>query len=157
MKMYRIYQIKPGDTLEGILNRYNTTEEVLKKINGIDGPIAIVPGSYIIVPVRPNNLFSFYEVQKGDTLYGIARKFSTTARDLALLNGIDENDYLYPKQELVVPNEDVSFYMTKEGDSLLSAAEVLNTNPASLILQNETIYLLPEQLLIYKKGASIEK
>lgn len=155
--MYRIYQIKPGDTLEGILNRYNTTEEVLKKINGIDGPIAIVPGSYIIVPVRPNNLFSFYEAQKGDTLYGIARKFSTTARDLALLNGIDENDYLYPKQELVVPNEDVSFYMTKEGDSLLSASEVLNTNPASLILQNETIYLLPEQLLIYKKGASIEK
>lgn len=155
--MYRIYQIKQGDTLESILNRYNTTEEVLKKINGINGTIDIIPGNYIIVPVRPNNLFSFYEVQKEDTLYGIAKKFSTTATDLALLNGIDENDYLYPKQELVVPNEDVSFYMTKEGDSILSASEALNTNPASLILQNETIYLLPEQLLIYKKGSSIEK
>lgn len=149
--MYRIYQIKPEDTLESILNQFKTTEAALKKINGISGNLQIIPGNYIIVPMRDADLFSIYRIQRGDTLYAIANKYHTTVRDLSLLNGIDANDYIYPGQELIVPNEGVRYYMTNEGDSLLSVSEKLKTNPGALILQNETIYLLPEQLLVYQE------
>lgn len=154
--MYRIYQIKQGDTLQSILDKFKTTEAALKKINGLTGNIEVIPGNYIIVPVRPDDLFDIYRIQRGDTLYALANKYNTTVRDLSLLNGIDSDDYIYPGQELIVPNNGVHFYMTNEGDSLLSASEKLGTNPGAVVLQNETIYLLPEQLLVYQERSSTE-
>ena len=73
-----------------------------------------------------------------------------------MLNGINSTDYIYPGQELAVPMENVRYYFTREGDTLRSVAEAMNTKPVELVLQNETIYLLPDQMLIYKKGGSFD-
>ena len=154
--MYRIYQIKNGDTLETIANKYGTTVDALKAINGLPERYVAKPNGYIIVPVRPKDLFAIYVVQKGDTLYDIARKHDTTVDNLARLNGLNSGDYIYPDQEIAVPLENVHYYFTKEEDTLGSAAEGLNTSVGELTLQNDTIYLLPDQLLIHKVGGSIE-
>jgi len=44
-----------------------------------------------------------YTVQKGDTLYGLARRYGTTAQTLANLNGISLNSILRIGQKLKVP------------------------------------------------------
>ena len=47
--------------------------------------------------------------------------------------------------------EAVPIYITKEGDTLSSVTKSLNANLEAIINQNRRIYLLPEQLIVYKK------
>ena len=44
-----IYIVKPGDTLSGIAEKYNTTYQHLAKINNIENPNLIYPGQKIII------------------------------------------------------------------------------------------------------------
>lgn len=44
---YRIYVVKPGDTLSGIASRYHTTVAALARINRISDPNLIYPGQII--------------------------------------------------------------------------------------------------------------
>ncbi len=108
-------------------------------------------GEQLVVPTDSQQLFDTYIVIQGDTLYDIASKYNVTVDNLALLNGLDKQDYIYPGQEILVPKSDVKFYITNPGDTLVSAADILETNVEELIAQNKIIYLLPEQLLTYKK------
>ncbi|NLP45615.1 MAG: DUF3794 domain-containing protein [Epulopiscium sp.] len=43
-----------------------------------------------------------YVVQKGDTLWKIAKKYNTTVDELALLNDIEDVDVIYPGQKLLI-------------------------------------------------------
>lgn len=43
-----------------------------------------------------------YVVQKGDTLYSIARKYNVTVEDLAACNNIKNPDLIHPGQKLIV-------------------------------------------------------
>lgn len=74
-----------------------------------------------------------------------------TVAQLAMLNGLDDDDYLYVDQVLVVPKENTEFYITEDNDTLTKVASYFQTTPKVLVEQNKTIYLMPEQLIIYKK------
>ncbi len=67
------------------------------------------------------------------------------------LNGLDKDDYIYPGQEILIPNENVRIYITEEGSTLRDAASKLGDDVNSILMQNDTIYLQPDQLIIYKK------
>jgi len=43
-----------------------------------------------------------HEVKPGETLYGIAKKYNTTARDLLRLNNLGGNATIHPGQKLIV-------------------------------------------------------
>ena len=88
---------------------------------------------------------------QGDTLYDIARRYNVSVDNLALLNGLDKQDFIYPGQEILVPKKDVKFYITKAGDTIVSVADYFETTIENLLEQNSVIYLLPEQLLTYKR------
>ena len=45
-----LYQVKPGDTLIGIANRYNVEWKVLQRINGISSPRSLQIGAEIRIP-----------------------------------------------------------------------------------------------------------
>lgn len=97
-----------------------------------------------------NAYFDTYTIQKGDTLYEIARKFNTDYNLLALLNGLNITDYIYPNTTLLVPKRDVKYYLTKNNDTLSSVNKLLNANISNLLRQNQNIYLREGQLIIYK-------
>lgn len=142
--IYRIYTVGINDTIETLANQLGLTEEELRKINGFIDSYQIREGEQIILPTENTN-FKTYTIQKGDNLYEIAKKYNITVKQLKLLNGLDD-DYIYPGETLIVPN--TKFYITEEGDSINKVYELFEIeNP----LENQTIYLLPNQLIVYKK------
>lgn len=144
--MYDVYQIEVGDTIESIANRYGTTSEVLRRMNPSSG---FGVGSTIIVP-RINEYFEMYNIVKGDSLYEIARKYNTDYNLLAMLNGLNVADYIYPNTTILVPKRDVKYYITKENDTINSVTSRLNADTSKLLGENKNIYLKEEQLIVYK-------
>ena len=147
--MYKIYKVSIGDTLESIAKKFNTTVLDLQNINGKD---FITMGELIIVPNNKNSeWFDKYIVENGDSLYSIYNKYNISLSDLLDINGLDKDNYIYPGQEILVPKSNVNIIITKNNETLRSASDRLGLNDSELLVQNENIYLLPEQLLVYRK------
>ena len=90
-------------------------------------------------------------LKEKQTFKQIAKNNNVDYKLLAALNGLNVNDYIYPNQTIMIPKKEVSLYITKEGDTLSSVTKSLNANLEAIINQNRRIYLLPEQLIVYKK------
>jgi LysM repeat protein len=146
--MYKIYVINEGDTLESIANKFSTSIDVLERINDIKD---IIPGEEIIVPNNKEIPFLIYKVNKGDTLFDIARRNNVNYRDLVLINGIKDGEYIYPNQEILIPKPDVGVYTVEDPETLAQVANKTGTTMQNIIDQNASIYLLPNQLILYKK------
>lgn len=151
--MYRIYQIIDEKNLEEVARKFNTDVNKLKKINGIDDSYIVMRGNYIIVPIEDNNNANFitYIVKPGDNMYAIAEKYNVNYRDLLELNGLSKDQYIYPEQQILVPREGVLFRVTSDGDTIISVADDLGVSVMDLINQNKSIYLIPDQVVVYKK------
>ena len=94
--------------------------------------------------------FDIYTISKGDTLYKIAKEYGVNPMLLASLNGLGESDYIYPNQELLVPKNNYIYYITLDGDTTSIVADKFKIDNNKLLEEN-TIYLLPGQLLVHKK------
>ena len=69
-----------------------------------------------------------HEVDDGDTLYGIARRYDLSVETLTTVNGIDSPELLLPGTLLVIPNR----YTVEKGDTLFSLARRFDTTVAAL-------------------------
>jgi len=148
--VYDIYTIQTGDTIESIANKYNVTPYILYQLNGFNYDYTLEPGSNIIVPKISSVYFDYYTIKKGDSLYKIASKYDIDYNILALINGLDLDDYIYPNQVIAVPKNGVKYYVVGESDTLIDVSNNLNTNVEGILNQNKELYLLPGQLIIYK-------
>ena len=150
--MYNIYIVSAGDTIESIAQKYNTTPQELYELNNILKPNEpLTVGLRLIVPTPIVQTFEYYTVQKGDTLYKIGQRYNINSQNLAEINGLEMNEFLYPGQVLLVPSPGVKVDITKSGDTIASISRRLGTGLEQLILQNPNIYLLPGQLIVYKR------
>lgn len=145
--MYETYTVKPGDTLYGISNQFGVSVTELAELNEISGSNLPV-GTVLKIPsksgVNPNNMF-MYTVQKGDSLYSIARKYNTTVQDIINLNYLKSNNlsigqviripetYFKP-DEMTMPN--YISYTVKPGDSLYSIARANGVSVDTIINDN---------------------
>ncbi len=148
--MYDKYLIKQGDTLNTIAKKFNTKESVILELNNIPFSDMLRVGKEIIVPVNKEKYFEYYTIEKGDTLYGIAKEYNINPDLLAILNGLNSEDYIYPNQEILIPKSNYSYYVTKEGDTIDIVRSKFNVSHKEFFDNNETIYLLPGQLLVKK-------
>ena len=153
-----IYIVKKGDSLYSIANKYNTTVDELKRINNLTSNILSI-GQVLKLPSdkannveREENTIS-YTVQKGDSLYSIARKYDTTIDRIKDLNNLTTN-LLSIGQVLLIPTDTnlETTYTVKKGDSLYSIAKKYNTTVDRLKqLNNLTSNLLSiGQILIVR-------
>ena len=150
--MYNIYVVSAGDTIGSIAQKYNTTPQELYELNTVLKPNEpLTVGLRLIVPTPIVQTFKYYTIQKGDSLYKIGQQYNINSQILAEINGLEINEYLYPGQVLLVPSEGVKVDITKSGDTIASISRRLGTGLEQLILQNPNIYLLPGQLIIYKR------
>lgn len=86
---------------------------------------------YKNIPYGESSVSQEYTVQRGDTLWSIAKKFNTNVDELKRLNNL-KNNVLYVGQRLKVPEyykaEDTNIsYIVKKGDSLWSIANEYGT------------------------------
>lgn len=91
---------------------------------------------YKNIPYGESPVSTTYTVQRGDTLWNIAKKFNTSVNDLKKLNNLTSN-ILYVGQSLKVPEyykaEDTNIsYVVKKGDSLWSIANQNGTTVSEL-------------------------
>ncbi len=90
-----------------------------------------------------------YEIERGDTLYNIAKSYNVSVDDIAKLNNIDSNETLVVGQAIVIP-QDYIRYSVARGDSLYRIArrygvtidDILAVNPditGTIIYPNQII------------------
>lgn len=94
------YTVIAGDSLYRIAQRFGTTVEILQQANKLQSTSLNV-GQVLYIPPVPGRVFQ-YTVQPGDSLYTLARLFSTTIPALAELNGI-QNNIIYAGQRILIP------------------------------------------------------
>lgn len=146
--MYKIYQVQSGESLESIAAKVKTTVEELKKLNGIMNDIMLMPGTFLIVPMIDGR-FQNYVVEQGDTIYSISKRYGVDPNMVLKLNGLKENDFIYPNQEIIIPSSNYNFYITNEGDTIASVLEKTNITIEDLLNNNSNILLEEDQMIIY--------
>lgn len=120
-------------------------------------------------PAEPNHHTEdrviYYTVKSGDTLSGIAKRYNTTYRYLAELNGISNPNLIYPGQVLTISGscpsntkvETATTYTVKSGDCLSSIGTRLGVSWIDIANRNGihspyTIY--PGQVLTIASGST---
>ena len=103
------YIIRKGDTLSQIALRYGTTVQNIVNWNNIQSPNLIYPGERIILYGTYNssnsnidNNYFYYRVKRGDTLWGISRKYGTSVSRIIMLNEIKNPNRIYVGQLLKI-------------------------------------------------------
>ena len=97
------YTVQPGDTLWLISQRYGTTVEALKRLNGLTGDMLYI-GQILKIPVTETGGYREYTVQAGDSLWLLARRFQTTVEAIMKLNGLT-SDLIDVGQVVRIPYE----------------------------------------------------
>lgn len=92
-----------------------------------------------------------YTVQRGDTLWSIAKRYGTTVATLAQINHLDNPDLIFVGQVLLVPQTQ-RVYVVQNGDTLWSIAKRLGTTVDALVERNgieNPNLIFPGQRLFY--------
>ncbi len=158
----RYYRVKRGDNLTTIAKKYDVAVDDLKKWNNINGnrvaygknlkingtevdqkTITIAKANPIKDTISASTA-SYYEVQKGDNLTAIAKKFNITVADIQEWNKLDNANVaigvslqvvknLINKDEVIeaVERKDIA-YSVQKGDNLGSIAKKFGTTVADL-------------------------
>lgn len=107
------YRVQRGDTLSGIADRFRVSLRELMALNNLNGRHWIRAGQVLRLPLqegsRQQTVMTLtangeYQVQRGDTLSGIAKQFKLNEQLLAAVNGLDNKHLLHPGQRLRISN-----------------------------------------------------
>ncbi|MGD9825607.1 LysM peptidoglycan-binding domain-containing protein [Desulfobacter sp.] len=139
---YTYYRVRKGDTLSSIATKLKTSVDTIIRCNKISKKSRILTGNVLKIPgsnyqassstAKTNRKKSdsdygtkiTYKVHSGDTLWMIAKKFSTTAKQIKSLNKLSGTKLIVGQGLTIIPGDKgstnskkVSKYKVKSGDS----------------------------------------
>lgn len=140
-----VYRVRGGDTLSGIAGRYGTTVAALMELNDLRSAHRIRQGQTLRVPDRgPSGGVTVaaggeisYTVRSGDSLWSLARRYSTTVDRIKQDNGL-RSETLQPGQTLTLRGGSASgaVYVVRRGDTLGRIAQRRGVSLGTLLAVN---------------------
>ena len=163
-----VYTVQRGDTLSKIARNFNTTVEEIVALNNIQNPNLIYVGQKIIIntiTMNNTNLMGkkiVYRIQRGDTLYKIARRYGTTVNNIVRLNNIQNPNLIFAGTTIIVNVENSInnlnnykvniIYRVRWGDNLYRIARRYGTTVNNLVrlnnIQNPNLIYVGQRILI---------
>jgi membrane-bound lytic murein transglycosylase D len=151
------YQVKEGDSLWGIAQRFDLDLQELQQLNGLATNV-IRPGDRLLVASpQPAAAEFYYQVRTGDSLWTIAQKYKVSAAEIKSWNTLP-NDLIHPGNRLLLKVADAggpmveTFYQVRSGDSLWAIARRHNISAEEIKrwnnMKDNTIY--PGSRLVLK-------
>jgi LysM repeat protein len=101
-----IHVVQPGEHLTGIANLYGTTPEAIASANNLVNMNLLYVGQRLTIPVTGSTALqsnTYYVVDPGDTLSGIAASYGTSTQALVEANGLASANLIYVGQRLLIP------------------------------------------------------
>lgn len=95
------YTVRSGDTLWLLAQRYGTTVDAIKSLNGLTSNMLNI-GQVLKIPASAGGSYFEYAVRPGDTLWLLSRRYGTTVDAIKNLNGLT-GDRLDVGQILRIP------------------------------------------------------
>ena len=95
------YTVRSGDTLWLLANRYGTTVDAIRRMNGLTSDNLSV-GQVLRIPSGQSAQHIEYTVRPGDTLWLLANRYGTTVDAIRRLNALS-SDALQVGQKLRIP------------------------------------------------------
>ncbi len=158
--MYVYHRVRRGDTLSGIARKYKTSVKAITRCNNISKSHRIIAGKVLKIPSRnypgtsysaasvsktviPPGKSATYRVRRGDNLWLIAKKFSTTTKQIMAQNKLSSTTLhigqaltISSGSELAAPGKNASTYKVKSGDSPFLIAKKHNMSLNRLLALN---------------------
>ncbi len=164
-----VYIVQPGDSLTRIAARYGLSVSQLAAANGLGTNAWLYSGQRLNIPTAvplssapassgsPLPSGSTHVVERGDTLLSVAARYGVSVSQLATLNGLHWNSWVYVGQQLAIPGGQVpsttpnppatgeQVYVVRAGDTLFGIARAHGTTVSALSAANglttHTIYV----------------
>ena len=136
-----IYIVKAGDTLYSIAQTYGMSVDELKTLNNLSSNVLSI-GQELIVGRDgiEENEYIVYQIEPGDTLYSIARRYNTKVDAIKAYNNLT-SDTLTIGSVIQIPTStsiDTTYqnYTILRGDTLYSIARRFNTTVDAILSLN---------------------
>lgn len=105
----RIHVVQRGDNLWDLARHYKTDVTSLRRLNGLPRKPILNIGQRLQIPTgttaparSASNGVQHYQVQRGDSLWTIAKRFNISVSDLKRWNALSQQRFLKPGQQLIV-------------------------------------------------------
>lgn len=149
------HRIRPGENLQGLAARYNTTVAAIRQINRISGHL-IRAGDHLMIPQRKGQAQvtlaelryrgpqqanrknrHVHVVEAGESLWEIGRRYGVSPAQLARWNGLSDSRRIHPGQSLTLWTQQTGangamhptrrvIYTVRRGDSLYAISRRFN-------------------------------
>ena len=150
---WQIYQLKRGETLQSVAEKFDIGAERLREVNGLSTRRGIRPGTTLLVPrgddadtnldeafdsaefkapLEDHTRRVIYRVKRGDTLTSVARRYGVSVKQIKEWNGL-RRDSVQAGQRLSVwePAKSVATKSAKNAKRAAAPASSVKAAPAS--------------------------
>ena len=107
-----VYRVRRGETLGLIARRHRIPVKTLARLNHLGPSDTIIAGQRIVIERVAERRYRgetahrsrrvLYRVHRGDTVYGIARQFQVSVKQVKNWNGLNQHHKIRPGQRLVL-------------------------------------------------------
>lgn len=128
-------EVRRGDTLYGIAKKYNVPAQTIISLNKLTPPYNLYVGQSLILSKSSSAKAQGHVVRRGDTLYGVAKKYDIPLRDLIETNRLYPPYSLEVGQRLTIPNN--RYHIVGKGETLYSISRKYSVDVTSLSRTND--------------------